>query len=155
MNCGEMSSPKEKYSSHKKEEVIKPVQQIALNENYAIQYQATYQPYLMNQYDANYYNNNNQNICYSNKTNIPLFNNLKTPVNYIQQQHNQLWPTNGYFQMSNYGSNSLSSDSSSQCSDLDYEEMSVDSTPLMQFDSNRAIQSNSHLIPNNYYNNFV
>lgn len=155
MNCGEMSSPKEKYSSHKKEEVIKPVQQIALNENYAIQYQATYQPYLMNQYDANYYNNNNQNICYSNKTNIPLFNNLKTPVNYIQQQHNQLWPTSGYFQMSNYGSNSLSSDSSSQCSDLDYEEMSVDSTPLMQFDSNRAIQSNSHLIPNNYYNNFV
>lgn len=172
-------------NSHENELNFKPVQQqssnshfVATSVNIPNQYQTQYQPISYpNQYEANYYTNN---ICYtsiSNKSNIPeLFNNLKSnPANYPSQQMmfmstsaatNSIWPANSYFQMSQCGSNSLSSsDSSSQCSDLDYEEMSIDA-PLVvaasaaQTYENRRIHLNDsnlingHLI-SNYYTGFV
>lgn len=116
-----------------------------------------------NSIPVNYHNNIYTNNIYANNMSDfrgDLLSNLtKVSVNYnIHTQMMNIWPNNN--NNNNWPSNcsnSLSSDSSSQCSDLDCEEMCIDS--LVSF-SNPASQlstnfTNGHLIPANYYNNII
>jgi hypothetical protein len=129
---------------------------IPTNDMYVNQYQQYVTnnvpyPVINYQYDANYQYNNSLNICYSKIPNLKQHH--QQQQNSSNYSMNPIWPVNNYFQMSNCGSNSLSSDSSSQCSDLDYEEMSVECVSI-PFQNQNLI--NGHLIShstNNYNNN--
>ena len=176
MNYGDIISPKStsdtlknyvesKNGSTNSNKIQNPVQSPKLIETNFYN-QMPYNQHVTHVYQTASYHNSNptnyQNI-YSNNiysNDMPdfrgdLLSNLtKVSVNYnIHTQMMNIWPNSNW--PSNC-SNSLSSDSS-QCSDLDCEEMCIDS--LVSF-SNSASQSssnltNGHLIPANYYNNII